>query len=247
VRAIHRSYVLAGAQCLVTNTFQSNPAALAKHGLEDRLEEINQAAIAIARSVCAVGHFVLASVGPMKVDWDAFDRVVASLSLADGILLETWSQTFGPLAVERARRASVIAENMPVMVSFAYKPGPIPGMFHITGGLGPMKVAGRLEASGIRGVGVNCGRDIGMDDVIDILRAYRKVTDLPILARPNAGTPQRVGDRWVYPHTPERMAARLPELIDAGATLIGGCCGTTPDHIAAFRQVIDRLGVGWKP
>jgi len=89
-------------------------------------------------------------------------------------------------------------------------------------------------------LGVNCGRDIGMEDVIEIIRRYRNVTDLPLFARPNAGTPKRVGKRWVYPHTPAAMAARLPELLEAGVAMLGGCCGTTPEHIAAFRPIVEQ-------
>ncbi len=87
-------------------------------------------------------------------------------------------------------------------------------------------------------VGVNCGWDIDMDDVIEIIRRYRHETDLPLFARPNAGTPIPEGEHRVYPHTPAVMAARLPELLEAGASMVGGCCGTTPEHIAAFQRVL---------
>jgi 5-methyltetrahydrofolate--homocysteine methyltransferase len=96
----------------------------------------------------------------------------------------------------------------------------------------------QAEQNGVAALGVNCGRDIGMDEVIEIIRRYRQVTKLPLFARPNAGTPQREGERWVYPQTPEMMAERLPELFEAGATMVGGCCGTTPEHIAAFRRML---------
>ena len=78
-----------------------------------------------------------------------------------------------------------------------------------------------------------------MEDVIQIIRRYRKVTNLPLFARPNAGTPTRSANRWVYPQTPETMAERLPELLEAGVSMVGGCCGTTPEHIAAFRVFVD--------
>ena len=103
----------------------------------------------------------------------------------------------------------------------------------------PEWFAQRAKAYGVTALGVNCGRDIDMDDIIEIIHRYRSVTDLPLFARPNAGTPTKQGDRWIYPHTPEMMAARLPELLEAGVSMVGGCCGTTPEHIAAFRAVID--------
>jgi len=93
--------------------------------------------------------------------------------------------------------------------------------------------------SGISALGVNCGRDIGTDEIIEIIHRYREETQLPVFARPNAGTPTRVGDRWVYPLTPEKMAERLSELLEAGVSMVGGCCGTTPEHIAAMRPIVD--------
>jgi 5-methyltetrahydrofolate--homocysteine methyltransferase len=85
-----------------------------------------------------------------------------------------------------------------------------------------------------------------LDAVLKVVRAYRQATALPILVRPNAGS-DRVGDRWHYQLTPARFAERIPELVEAGATLIGGCCGTTPEHIAAARAVLEGMGVLWKP
>jgi methionine synthase I (cobalamin-dependent) len=78
-----------------------------------------------------------------------------------------------------------------------------------------------------------------MGEVIDVVRRYRRHTDLPLFARPNAGTPMRDAGGWHYPRSPEAMAARLSELLEAGVTMVGGCCGTTPDHIAAFRPVVE--------
>jgi methionine synthase I (cobalamin-dependent) len=86
---------------------------------------------------------------------------------------------------------------------------------------------------------VNCGREIDVDVVAEILRDYHEATDLPLFARPNAGTPSRQGDRWIYPRTPRQMAAGLTSLLKAGATMVGGCCGTTPEHIAAFKPIVD--------
>src|SRR5205814_3734550 len=128
---------------------------------------------------------------------------------------------------------------LPVLVSATY--------YHDTAGKlktytehSPEAIA--QQARGIPGVaalGVNCGRDISMDDCAEIIRRYRSVTDLPLFARPNAGTPTQVEGQWVYPRTPEAMAAKLPELLEAGVSMVGGCCGTTPAHIAAFRRVVD--------
>jgi 5-methyltetrahydrofolate--homocysteine methyltransferase len=130
-------------------------------------------------------------------------------------------------------------ESVPVLLSLTYQR-------HASGELctrskhPPEWFAMQAKPYGVAALGVNCGRDIGMEDVIDIVRRYRQVTDLPLFARPNAGTPAADGERLIYPHTPEQMAARLPELLEAGASMVGGCCGTTPEHIAAFRPIIDE-------
>jgi 5-methyltetrahydrofolate--homocysteine methyltransferase len=83
---------------------------------------------------------------------------------------------------------------------------------------------------------VNCGRDIGMNEIIEIVRRYRAYTDLPLFARPNAGAPTRSDGHWHYPQAPQEMASHVPVLLAAGAHMVGGCCGTTPAHIAAFHS-----------
>ncbi len=245
VRAVHRAYVNAGARCLLTNTFQANPAALAKHGLENRLEEINATALALVRSVCGVNHHVLASIGPLpKWDEASFNRVLPLLRMADALLLETWSASMCLSAVERIHRLrpQLNPHDLPVLFSLAYQRNPFPGLPPLSvDGLTVNEaiVAGTTRHYGSASLGVNCGRDIGIDEILEILRGYRRVTDLPLFARPNAGTPTRTADGWAYPLTPEKLAARLPELLEAGITMFGGCCGTTPAHIAACRPIID--------
>jgi methionine synthase I (cobalamin-dependent) len=109
-------------------------------------------------------------------------------------------------------------------------------------GLTPEEGARRAAALGVAALGVNCGREIEMADCAEILRRYRAVTDLPLFARPNAGTPTKDKERLFYPRTPEEMAGGLPAILAAGAALVGGCCGTTPAHIAAFRAVSEANG-----
>jgi methionine synthase I (cobalamin-dependent) len=229
VRAIHEAYWQAGARCLLTNTFQSNPAALARHGLDDRLEAINRAAVALCRTVGSGQAFVLGSVGPMSPAADTA-RVLTSLQGADAILLETWSE---PWVFDFAGRMT----EQPVLVSISYQ--------HTASGLvsrsghQPEHFAQSAEVAAIAALGVNCGRDIDLDDIIAILRAYRAAARLPLFARPNAGTPQTVMGGLVYPLTPGALAERMHELVEAGATMIGGCCGTTPAHIAALASSND--------
>jgi 5-methyltetrahydrofolate--homocysteine methyltransferase len=97
-----------------------------------------------------------------------------------------------------------------------------------------------LDSYRIAALGANCGRDIGMPQMLDVVEQYRDNTFRRVFVRPNAGTPKQVEDGWVYPYSPEYMASWLPELLEAGVCMVGGCCGTTPAHIAAFRKVIDE-------
>src|SRR5947209_12277439 len=98
-------------------------------------------------------------------------------------------------------------------------------------GLSPEEAARQAEEVGAAALGVNCGREIRVADCAEAVRRYRGATALPLFARPNAGTPKRTDDGFGYPQSPEEMAAGLPELLAAGAVMVGGCCGTTPDHV----------------
>jgi 5-methyltetrahydrofolate--homocysteine methyltransferase len=244
VRAIHQAYADAGAECLLTNSFQANPVALARHGLEARLEAISQSAVALARSVGGPDRFVIADVGPVLTESGEFadlavlDRVIRSLHGADALLLETCSTTRALEAAQYVCQQMRPSAGGPVLLSLAYRRDAAGGLVTLSGHP-PETYAQHARRHGVAALGVNCGRDIGMDEIVEIVRRYRRVTDLPLLARPNAGAPTRAGGRWIYPHTPETMAGRLPELLAAGITLVGGCCGTTPEHLAAFRPVVD--------
>jgi 5-methyltetrahydrofolate--homocysteine methyltransferase len=241
VRAIHRSYVFAGAECLVTNTFQGNRASLAKHGLQDKLEEINEAGVLVARSAAGVKHFVLGDIGPdeeLFSDED-FTRMIRSLQLADALLFETCRRGSAYSCVFQAQDPQVNPNGLPILISFSYRRNILPSnpeRYFIT----PSRVATLAHEYGVAALGVNCGQDVDLDEVVDILKEYRQETDVPLFVRPNAGTPKRVGNRWEYPITPAMMAERLPELLEAGVSMVGGCCGTTPEHIAAFRPIIDK-------
>ena len=254
VQAVHQAYVDAGAEVLLTNTFQANPVALGRHGLEDQLELVHGAAVSIAKCARRPTGFVLVDVGPLPVEigrneprirkW--FEDIVRSSRDADGFLLETYSGWMANSAVRfllELRGAFSHSRHLPVLISFAYEP-PLDQFYSTLDGQEPETMAHWAEKSGVAALGVNCGRDIDMDDIIEIVRRYRAETDLPLFARPNAGTPTKQGEQWIYPHTPEAMAARLPELLEAGVSMVGGCCGTTPAHIAAFRAVIDTWNCG---
>jgi 5-methyltetrahydrofolate--homocysteine methyltransferase len=246
VRAIHDSYVRAGAEVLLTSTFQTNPLPGNRFGQEDSLVEVNGNAVGLARAAAGEHRFVLGDIGPLIdpdtneefTDYEVLRQILTSLNGVDGFLFETCSSPRALSAVLFASQHNAQGE-IPILLSLSYLPSPA-GHLVTLSGHSPEWFAERAKDHRVTALGVNCGRDIDLDDMIEIIRRYRAVTDLPLFARPNAGTPTKQGDQWIYPHSPETMAARLPELLEAGANMIGGCCGTTPAHIAAFRAAIEK-------
>src|SRR5262245_57984103 len=233
VRAIHQAYVDAGAEVLLTNTFQANPVAFRKRGLDSQLESITQAAVQLARSVAGPDRFVLADIGPIgRVPYRHLAAMLGGLRDADALLVETASKRDDLMVILKCIEAERLAGLPLILFSWTFQRMP-DGTLRTWKGTQPKLCARRFRQGGIAALGVNCGRDIDMDGIIEIIRHYRAVTDLPLFARPNAGTPKREGDCWVYPHTPKEMAERLPKLLEAGVNMVGGCCGTTPEHIAA--------------
>jgi 5-methyltetrahydrofolate--homocysteine methyltransferase len=242
VRSIHQSYADAGAEVLITNTFQLNPLARRDRPIQS-LEESFQAAVAIARGVARRSRYVLIDAGPIMSagnvefgDLAALDRVVewARSAPADGILFETCSSARVRFAVERAKSLGI-----PILLSLTYRRN-AKGRIETYDGHSPEWFAKRARKWGLEALGVNCGLEISVADCAAIVREYRNATDLPIFARPNAGTPKRIGRRWSYPRTSEAMAADLHLILDAGATMIGGCCGTAPAYIRAFRRALKK-------
>jgi 5-methyltetrahydrofolate--homocysteine methyltransferase len=247
VRQVHAAYAAAGARCFLANTFQANPVALDRHGEASRLEEICRASVALARSVAGSEAFVIGDVGPiLTAEGTEFDdladlrRTVQGLIGADAILLETCSS---PEALAAAAKMASWPEtrHLPVMLSLTYRRHSNDRLTTFSGH-GPEWFARQASQNRVAVLGVNCGRDVGLAEMASILSRYRQETDLPLLARPNAGSPTRIDGRWVHPLSSREMAERLPDLVAAGATLIGGCCGTTPEHIAACRDVLAGTG-----
>jgi 5-methyltetrahydrofolate--homocysteine methyltransferase len=243
VRAIHAAAVEAGARVLLTNTFQLNPVALSRDGLQEQLEAIAGRAIQLARSA-GPRAWVLGDVGPIYSpgrneefpDRDALARVLTALEGVDGILFETCSSPAALSAVEFAQYRVAAVEGLPLLLSLTYHRD-THGQLVTFSGHRPETFARHAARHGVAALGVNCGRDIDITDVCEILRRYREYTDVPLFARPNAGTPDAEGR---YPRSPEEMAAGVPAMIAAGASMIGGCCGTTAAYIAVFSAVLPR-------
>jgi 5-methyltetrahydrofolate--homocysteine methyltransferase len=255
VLGIHQSYRDAGAVVFLTNTFQAIHAAI---GARSRLSQaspklhderasllaLQWSAYVLARAAGGPEAFVLADVGSYVnedtgeefSDFSTLSAAAKRLGDVDGVLLETCSTERVQWAVRRIRK---FCPDVPILLSMTYRWRRKDGELEALSGHAPQWFAAWAADWGVDALGVNCGRDLDMTEIIEIIRCYREHTNLPLFARPNAGTPKRVRDRWVYPHTPEAMAARLPELLEAGVSMVGGCCGTTPAHVAAFKPIVD--------
>lgn len=243
---IARLYVEAGADLVTTDTFGGTTLNLGAYGLAERADEINQAAVALAREAAAGRALVSASVGPTgrllapvgdaepQEVRAAFEQQVDTLAAAgaDLVCIETMTDLAeATLAVEAARS---VAPDLPVMATMTFDATPR-GFFTIMG-VSVEQAARGLAAAGAHVIGSNCGN--GIERMIEIAREFRRFTSLPLLIQANAGLPQTVGGRLVYPETPEFMAGRVPALLEAGVAIVGGCCGTTPEHVRALRTAL---------
>jgi 5-methyltetrahydrofolate--homocysteine methyltransferase len=244
---IARLYCEAGAELVETNTFGGSPLKLAMYGLDTQTEEINAAAVAAVRRAVGDRAFVSGSCGPTgrmllpygdltpEIMAAAFERQTGALIEAgvDLICVETMTDLAeARLAVEAARRQS---STIPICATMTFDPTPN-GFFTVMGTSIEQAVIGLSEA-GADIIGSNCGN--GIDNMVSIAEAFRRFTNLPLIIQPNAGLPEIVEGTLRYGETPEFMAERTRKLLDLGVNIVGGCCGTTPEHIAAIRRVVD--------
>lgn len=241
VEEVARAYVQAGSQIVLTNSFGANRFVLGRHGLGERVAEVNRAAVQIATRAAAGRAYVFGSIGPtgvMLMMGDVSEEelreafLVQAKALAEagaaGLAIETMSD------VNEARLAvSAAAETgLPVVACMVYGSG----RDHDRTIMGntPEQAAAVLSDAGADVIGSNCGQ--GIEGFIPICRRLRAATDRPLWIKANAGLPQVVDGRTVYAQTPEGFADRVPELVAAGANFVGGCCGTTPEFIQAVRR-----------
>jgi len=242
VQEVHEAYVRAGAELIETNTFGANPKKLASYGLADDTEKINTAAARLARAAAGDRVSVLGAVGPLGVRIEPFGptsreeaftffrRQVDGLLAGgvDGFILETFSDLDEIHAALRAVRSAC---DLPVISQMTIGTD---GLTHY--GTDPETFAKRLAKWGADVIGVNCS--VGPAGVLEAVEKIVKATDRPISAVPNAGLPKDVGDRQIYLASPEYMASYARRMIEAGARFVGGCCGTTPEHIKKMRDYI---------
>jgi 5-methyltetrahydrofolate--homocysteine methyltransferase len=246
---IAQLYLDAGSDILQTNTFGGSPLKLALHGLEAETEAINREAVRAVRRVAGDRAYVCASCGPCgrllepygdvsaAAVYESFRRQLAALCAAgvDGVIVETMTDLAeAKLAV---RAAKDVSPGIPVLATMTFDATPR-GFFTIMGVSVAAAAAGLLEA-GADAVGSNCGS--GIEQMVAIARELRRHTAAPLVIQANAGLPRSVDGRTVYDETPAFFAEQARGLAEPGVSLVGGCCGTTPDHIAALRAMVDGL------
>jgi methionine synthase / methylenetetrahydrofolate reductase(NADPH) len=256
VREVHLAYIKAGAELIETNTFAASRTKLAECNLDAKVREINFRGVKLAREareISGAAAWIAGSVGPLgkrarsrgalktPVAQEAFREQIGVLweAGADLIILETFSDLAElTLAVEVTRTGT----DLPVIAEVTF------GNDGLTAdGASPAEVAHRLAAAGVDVAGVNCS--LGPARLIEfVAQMHAAEPGLRLSTMPNAGLPFRAGERMAYPTAPPYFAERVPQFLAAGATILGGCCGTTPAHIAAMRAALDHVAdAGLKP
>ena len=243
VEAVAASYVEAGSQVIITNTFGGTRFTLESHGLADRVAEINRAGAKISKRAAGDKALVFASVGPtgkMLMMGDvteeellsAFSEQVQALAAggADGLVIETMSD----LEEAKIALAACKATGLPVVASMVYDAGA--DFDRTMMGIPVDQATQELAEAGADVIGSNCGQ--GIEGFVKLCAKMRANTDLPIWIKGNAGLPKMIEGKAIYKTTPEEFASFAQPLLDAGADFIGGCCGTSPDFIRAVKHCL---------
>lgn len=248
VKSIAESYLQAGSDIITTNSFGGSIFKLSQYGLSDRVSELNKAAAEITREATGKNKHVAGSIGPtgkilIMGDvteaelYDTFREQAIALEAggADIIIIETMSALDEASLAVRAARENT---KCPVAVTMTFAKEPN-GEYHTMMGVSPEEMVISMKEAGAHIVGSNCGN--GIEDMIGIVKAIRTIDNkIPLIIQANAGIPEFIDGKTVFRESPEMMASFIPQIIEAGANIIGGCCGTTPDHIMAMGKALGR-------
>ena len=248
VRGMAKAYFDAGSELVLTNSFGGSSFMQKKYGFGDRVSEFDRLAAEHARSQAPAGCYVLGSVGPTgefleplgevseSEMYDAFVEQITALEEggADGVVIETMTAVEESAVAIKAARENT---GLTVIATMTFDKGPR-GFFTMMG-VTPERGVKELQDAGADIVGANCGN--GVDVMVELARELRSATDGYLLIHSNAGIPAIKGGQIVYPETPAYMAERFETLVrDVGVNIVGGCCGTAPDHIRALVDILRR-------
>jgi 5-methyltetrahydrofolate--homocysteine methyltransferase len=249
VLKIAQSYIDAGSDMIETNSFGGNAFKLSMFGLEDKSFEINEAAARISRQVAGDNKHVLGSIGPtgkilMMGDvtydqlYEAFKTQAMGLEAggANALVVETMTDIEEATAAVKACRENTSSE---VICTMTFDKSP-DGSFFTMMGVSPADMVAAMLDAGATIIGANCGN--GMENMIGVVKEIRAIdAEIPVLVHANAGAPVYKNGETVFLETPDEMAKFVKLLVNAGANIIGGCCGTTPDHIKKIAEIVKSL------
>ena len=251
VRGIHRGYFEAGSDLVETNTFGGTRLKLNEYRLGDRTRELNEKGARLARAAAPPAGYVAGSIGPTsrlpaeyeplgdttdEQYFETFREQAEALAEGGVDLFAVETMMFPQEAVAAVRGCRAAAPGLPVMATMFFQYEELHDRDRTMWGESPAEVAKNLLGAGADVVGMNCGR--GPDRAIAIIAEMRRATDAPLVAYPNAGLPVTRGDQVTYELGPAAMAQDYPALLDAGATVVGACCGSTPAHIRLIADVV---------
>ena len=247
---IHRHYIQSGAQILITNTLTMNRMYIETHNVGVDVREVNLKGARLAKQAAGAGRYVLGDLSstgkllepygdlPESAAYEAFKEQAALLAEGgvDGFIIETMIDLKETVCAVRACKS---VASLPVIASLSFTTTKRGG--RTTMGNSVKDCATALAEAGADVVGTNCG-DLDPDQMAEIVALFRENTTLPIAAQPNAGKPKLVGEQTIFDLSPQDFAAGIAKCVEAGARLVGGCCGTSPDHIRAVAELLRKEG-----